>query len=107
MPTIPRSPTTARPVSSRRGDYDIVRGIDGEPGDQPADSQEAADALDRAGSAPPAPGPDAGPERRPPGHVRALVSRPEGRTRSGRGGRHIAPGLFRSPSRAHHRSGVT
>ena len=35
-------------ASPWRDDHDVVRGIDGQPGDQQADGEEAADAVDRA-----------------------------------------------------------
>ena len=44
-------------------------------------------------------GPHAGPERRPPAHIRALVSGPEDRHRANPGSRRIAPGLARSLKR--------
>src|SRR5512135_2162809 len=44
-------------------------------------------------------GPHAGPERRPPAHIRALVSGPEDRHRANPGSRRIAPCLARSLKR--------
>ena len=68
-------PELWRTVSERRGHFECVRRVGGEPGGQQADGQEAADALDTQRGPPAASGAYPRAERRPRRGLLSLVSR--------------------------------